>query len=517
MGKDTGFLEFKKESPPLRPVGERVHDFEEYDTFLSTEKMQRQASRCMDCGIPFCHMGCPLGNMIPDWNELVYHGRWQEALITLHSTNNFPEFTGRVCPAPCEDSCVLNEHYTLDRTDKQNKVNVVTIEEIEKHIVERGWQEGWIIPQPPEKLTGKNIAVVGSGPSGLAAAQQLRRAGHAVTVFEKDDRIGGLLVYGIPDFKLDKKVVSRRVEQLRSEGVEFRTGVNVGEDYSVAELRSNYDAVLLAVGAQHARKFLPEVGKTEDNHLKGVHYAMDYLPQRNREVAGDIIPAEKKIEAAEKTAVILGGGFTGADCLGNLNRQGANPRIHQFELVDMEPRPTPVHEEANPDCRANIMTDKIICNESGEVTGLQAVRVQWKDKNGHFSMERIPGSEFTVSTDLVFLALGFLGPKVDGLLSELGVELDVRGKEKLSSPAEVRELLLPDEVLATKGQPVFAVYSDQNYMTSEQGVFVAGDANRGASLVVWAIWEGREAARCIDQYLMGSSQLMTLPQAETLA
>ena len=256
MGKDTGFLEFKKESPPLRPVEERVRDFQEYDTFFPAEKLERQAARCMDCGVPFCHMGCPLGNMIPDWNDLVYRGHWKEALAALHSTNNFPEFTGRICPAPCEDACVLNEHYTVDEAEKQQKVNVVTIEEIEKHIAEQGWTEAWIKPLPPEKLTDKQIAIVGSGPAGLAAAQQLRRAGHAVTVFEKDDRIGGLLVYGIPDFKLEKNVVSRRVEQLRAEGVEFRTGVNVGVDYSVEELRVSFDAILWATGAQHARKLL---------------------------------------------------------------------------------------------------------------------------------------------------------------------------------------------------------------------------------------------------------------------
>ena len=427
MGKDTGFLEFDKESPPLRPVDERVRDFQEYGTFLSEENLQRQASRCMDCGVPFCHMGCPLGNMIPDWNDLVYRGRWKEALAALHSTNNFPEFTGRICPAPCEDTCVLNEHYTLDAAEKQQKVNVVTIEEIEKHIAERGWAEGWIQPQLPEKLTGKRIAVVGSGPAGLAAAQQLRRAGHDVTVFEKDNRIGGLLVYGIPDFKLDKKVVTRRVEQLRAEGIKLQTGVHVGVDYSVKELRNSFDAILLATGAQNARKLM-----VEGSDLEGVHYAMHYLPQRNCEVAGDSISEEQKIESGNKKAVILGGGFTAADCLGNLNRQGANPNIHQFELVDMVPRPTPVHNEANPDCRANILTEKIISDDSGRVKALQAVCVEWTweakgtSAPGRMTMQRVPGSEFSVSTDLVFLALGFLGPKLEGLLEGLGVELNVR-------------------------------------------------------------------------------------------
>jgi len=510
MGKDTGFLEFEKESPPLRPVEERVRDFKEYETFFPAEDLQKQAGRCMDCGVPFCHMGCPLGNMIPDWNDLVYRGHWKEALASLHSTNNFPEFTGRICPAPCEDDCVLNEHYTLDAVEKQQKVNVVTIEEIEKHIAERGWSEGWIKPLPPKKLTDRQIAIVGSGPAGLAAAQQLRRAGHAVTVFEKDDRIGGLLVYGIPDFKLEKNIVSRRVDQLRAEGVEFWTGVNVGVDYSVEELRINFDAILLATGAQHARKLL-----VEGSELEGVHYAMDYLPQRNREVAGDLIPEEQRIEPGRKKTVILGGGFTAADCLGNLNRQGADPRVHQFELVNMVPRPTPVHQEANPDCRANILTESISGDSLGRVKALQAVNVEWKIETSgksasrQVTMQRVPGSEFSVPADLILLAMGFLGPKVEGLLEGLGVELNVRGADKTSSPEQLIKML-------KNAQPMFDVYADDNFMTSEEGVFVAGDANRGASIVVWAIWEGREAALCIDKYLMGTSSLPTTPQAEVL-
>ena len=510
MGKDTGFLEFEKESPPLRPVDERVRDFKEYETFFPAEDLQKQAGRCMDCGVPFCHMGCPLGNMIPDWNDLVYRGHWKEALASLHSTNNFPEFTGRICPAPCEDDCVLNEHYTLDAVEKQQKVNVVTIEEIEKHIAERGWTEGWIKPLPPKKLTHQQIAIVGSGPAGLAAAQQLRRAGHEVTVFEKDDRIGGLLVYGIPDFKLEKNIVSRRVDQLRAEGVEFRTGVNVGVDYSVEELRISFDAILLATGAQHTRKLL-----VDGSELEGVHYAMDYLPQRNREVAGDLIPEEQRIEPGRKKTVILGGGFTAADCLGNLNRQGADPRVHQFELVNMVPRPTPVHQEANPDCRANILTESISGDSLGRVKALQAVNVEWKVETSgksasrQVTMQRVPGSEFSVPADLILLAMGFLGPKVEGLLEGLGVELNVRGADKTSSPEQLIKML-------KNAQPMFDVYADDNFMTSEEGVFVAGDANRGASIVVWAIWEGREAARCIDKYLMGTSSLPTTPQAEVL-
>ena len=504
MGNDTGFLEFKKESPPLRPVEERVHDYQEYDTFFSDKDLQKQAARCMDCGVPFCHMGCPLGNMIPDWNDLVYQGNWKEALESLHSTNNFPEFTGRICPAPCEESCVLTEHYTLDSDEKLRKVNAVTIEEIEKHISERGWDEGWIKAQPPSELTDKRVAIIGSGPAGLAAAQQLRRSGHSVTVFEKDDKIGGLLVYGIPDFKLEKKIVSRRVEQLRQEGVDFHTCVNVGIDLSVKELQKSFDAVLLAIGAQNARKL------TTDGHdLNGVHYAMDFLPQCNRGVSGDFIPKDEKIYSGNKLAIILGGGFTAADCLGNINRQGAKPNVRQFELVNMEPRPTPVHEEANTDCRANILTEALIDDGEGNVKALQGITVEWERKNGEITMRRLEGSEFTVSADIVLLAMGFLGPIVDGLLEELEVELSVIGTKKSLNPAQVKKML-------KTAQPVYSIHSDENFMTSMEGVFVAGDANRGASLVVWAIWEGREAARCIDAYLMGNSLLPSTPQAEVL-
>ena len=504
MGNDTGFLEFKKESPPLRPVEERVHDYQEYDTFFSDKDLQKQAARCMDCGVPFCHMGCPLGNMIPDWNDLVYQGNWKEALESLHSTNNFPEFTGRICPAPCEDSCVLTEHYTLDSDEKLRKVNAVTIEEIEKHISERGWNEGWIKAQPPSELTDKRVAIIGSGPAGLAAAQQLRRSGHSVTVFEKDDKIGGLLVYGIPDFKLEKKIVSRRVEQLKQEGVDYRTCVNVGIDLSVKELQKNFDAVLLAIGAQNARKLT-----TDGHELNGVHYAMDFLPQCNRDVSGDSIPEDEKIFSGNKLAIILGGGFTAADCLGNINRQGAKPNVRQFELVNMEPRPTPVHEETNTDCRANILTEALIDDGEGNVKALQGIPVEWERKNGETKMRRLEGSEFTVPAEIVFLAMGFLGPIVDGLLEELEVELRVIGTKKSRNPAQVKKML-------KNAQPVYSIYSDENFMTSMEGVFVAGDANRGASLVVWAIWEGREAARCIDAYLMGNSLLPSTPQAEVL-
>ena len=347
--------------------------------------------------------------------------------------------------------------------------------------------------------------MIGSGPAGLAAAQQLRRVGHEVTVFEKDDRPGGLLAYGIPDFKLEKRHVERRTEQLRAEGVVFHTNCEVGHDLSVAELREQFDAILLATGAQFARKLT-----TEGRDLEGVHDAMNYLPQRNRMVAGADIPEADRIKAQGRTAAILGGGFTAADCLGNLNRQGVNPRIHQFEIVNMQPRPTPVHEEADPDCRANILTERLLGDEQGRVQALQAVRVEWKPIAGRMTMERIPGSEFTIKVDLVLLAMGFIGPVLEGLLHDLGVQISVRGQNELCSPAEMIEQLREREAM-------YAVHAGKDFMTSEPGVFVAGDAKRGASLVVWAIWEGREAARCIDEYLMGATKLPTTPQAEALA
>ncbi|HIL87578.1 MAG TPA: glutamate synthase subunit beta [Deltaproteobacteria bacterium] len=505
MGKDTGFIEIEKQAVPRRAVVERVRDFREYDAPFEIPDLRKQAARCMDCGIPFCHTGCPLGNMIPDWNDLVYRGHWREALDMLHSTNNFPEFTGRICPAPCEESCVLNAYYTLDEAEREQKKHSVTIEQIEKHIADRGWAEGWIVPRPPAKLTGKSVAVVGSGPAGLAAAQQLRRAGHEVTVFEKKDRLGGLLIYGIPDFKLEKRHIERRVEQLCAEGVMFHTNCEVGRDFPAVELRGQFDTILLATGAQLARKLT-----TEGRDLEGVHYAMNYLPQRNRTVAGDAIPETERIEAQGRTAAILGGGFTAADCLGNLNRQGVNPRIHQFEIVNMQPRPTPVHEEADPDCRANILTERLIGNAQGQVQELQAVRVEWKKADGRMTMERIPGSEFTIKVDLVLLAMGFIGPTLEGLLDDLNVKLSVHGQNELRSPSEVIEQLREREAM-------YAVHAEKDFMTSEPGVFVAGDAKRGASLVVWAIWEGREAARCIDEYLMGATELPTTPQAEALA
>lgn len=503
MNKDRGFLEYEKENVPRRSIEERLLDYQEYDVHYSEPRIRQQATRCMDCGIPFCHTGCPLGNMIPDWNDLVFQGRWKAALDALHSTNNFPEFTGRICPAPCEDACVLNQYYTIDENEKQKKKNAVTIEQIEKHIADRGWEEGWIRPIIPEKKTGKKVAIIGSGPAGLAAAQQLVRVGHEVTVFEKSNRLGGLLIYGIPDFKLAKINVKRRIDQMTAEGVTFKTGINVGVDVTVEELKSSYDAILLAIGAQHARKL-----RVAGNELEGIHYAMEYLPQQNQVVDGDQIPAQQRISAEGKTAAILGGGFTGADCLGTLNRQGANRKVYQFELVNMAPRPTPVHEEADMDCQGSILTEKLV-GENGKLKELHAVRLNWKQENGRMMMEKVPNSEFSIAVDIIFLAMGFIGPSLPGLVNDYDLKLKVRGREELASPSDILPLL-------EKGDPMYSIDADRNFMTSEDGVFVAGDAHRGASLVVWAIWEGREAARCIDLYLMGTTELPTSPQADAM-
>ncbi|MBF0349901.1 MAG: glutamate synthase subunit beta [SAR324 cluster bacterium] len=501
MNKDRGFLEIEKEDVPKRPIEERLKDYKDYNRHYSEPAIRSQANRCMDCGIPFCHTGCPLGNLIPDWNNLAARGQWHQALDSLHSTNNFPEFTGNVCPAPCEDSCVLNEYYTLDPEEKKDHKYAVTIEQIERHTAEFGWKEGWIKPQPATEKTGKKVAIIGSGPAGLAAAQQLARVGHTVTVFEKEDRPGGLLRYGIPDFKLEKINVDRRIEQMKAEGVEFRTGVHVGVDFPVRELKESFDAILISTGAGQARKL-----RIPGNELQGIHYALDFLPQQNRVNAGDQIAPENRISAEGKQVVVIGGGFTGADCVGTSNRQGATGKKYQFELVDMTPRPTPVHKEAEWDCRGSIMTEEIV-GENGKVKALKAVKLQWKKENGRMTMEKIPGSEFTVPVDMVFLAMGFLGPKVEGLVEGLGVELSVRGRQGNVKPAELIPQLVSQD-------PMYNIHADQNFMTSEPGVFAAGDARRGASLVVWAIWEGREAARCIDKYLMGKTTLPTSPQTD---
>jgi len=476
VAKVTGFLEFGRETPTRRPVAQRVHDWLEVYEELPRETLQKQAARCMDCGIPFCHQGCPLGNIIPDWNDLVYRDRWRDAIDRLHATNNFPDFTGRLCPAPCEAACVLGINS-----------DPVTIKQIEYEIIERAWDEGWIAPEPAAVKTGKTVAVIGSGPAGLACAQQLARAGHAVTLFERDDRIGGLLRYGIPDFKMEKRFLDRRLAQLEAEGVEFRPSTNVGVDVDVRELLARYDALCLTGGATHARDL-----DVPGRELQGVHLAMEYLPQQNRRNAGDEIPAEGAISAKDKRVIILGGGDTGADCLGTALRQGAC-EVLQYELLPKPPASRPAenpwptwpniyrvssaHEEGG--VREYSILTKKLSGVDGRLTTLHGVRVEFVTQDGRQVMQEVPGSEFEEPVDLLFLAMGFLGPEHAGMIDQLGVELTERGNVK----------------------------ADENKMTSVPGVFTAGDMTRGQSLIVWAIAEGRAAARGIDQYLMGETLL----------
>jgi glutamate synthase (NADPH/NADH) small chain len=472
MAKVTGFLEYSRETPPRRPVIERVNDwFEVYQDF-PTDKLQQQAGRCMDCGVPFCHTGCPVNNLIPDWNDYAWKGRWREAIRSLQATNNFPEFTGRTCPAPCEAACVLGINEPA-----------VTIKLIENSIVEKAFELGYIVPEPPRQRTSKRVAVIGSGPAGLAAAQQLNRAGHSVTVIEKSDRIGGLLRYGIPDFKMEKWVLDRRLEQLKAEGIEFRTGIHVGTDIEASELRKHFNAVLLACGAEQPREV-----QIPGRDLKGIHFAMDYLTQQNKRNAGDYIPPEEDILATGKHVVIIGGGDTGADCLGTAHRQKALS-VRQLQIHPMPPetraehtpwplwplmlRMEPAHEEGG-HREWSALTTHFSGDEHGNVKQLHGVRVGPKPK-----MERFPGTEFAIEADLVLIAIGFSGPVRSGLLDQLNVAYDPRGTIK----------------------------SDESYMTSEPGVFSAGDMRRGQSLVVWAIAEGRKAAHYVDKYLMGASTL----------
>ena len=469
-------MQYTRELPTRRPVAERVHDWLEYYEEFPDEKLRTQAARCMDCGVPFCHQGCPLGNIIPDWNDLVYRDHWREAIERLHATNNFPEFTGRLCPAPCEAACVLGINN-----------DPVTIKQVEVTIIERAWDEGWVRPEPPETLTEKRVAVVGSGPAGLAAAQQLRRAGHEVTVYERDDRIGGLLRYGIPEFKMEKRFIERRLEQMQAEGVEFRTGVNVGYDVDAETLRAEYDAICLTGGATQSRDL-----DIPGRELNGIHLAMEYLPLQNRRCEGDDVPDEQFISAAGKRVIILGGGDTGADCLGTAHRQGA-ASVKQYELLarppDSRPDSTPwptwpniyrtsgAHEEGG-DRDYSILT-KSFSGENGLLKKLHGVRLDWRQENGRMAMHEVPGSEFEEDVDLVLLALGFVGPEPGGMLDQLGVELTERGN----------------------------VAADADKMTSVPGVFTAGDMTRGQSLIVWAIAEGRAAAAGIDRYLMGETPL----------
>jgi glutamate synthase (NADPH/NADH) small chain len=472
MGKTTGFKEYGRETPQRRPVAERINDwFEVYRPF-PLDSVRTQAARCMDCGVPFCHtghgtVGCPVNNLIPDWNDLAYRNRWREAIRLLHSTNNFPEFTGRICPAPCEASCVLG-------------INAppVTIKQIEKTIVEHAFAEGWIKPEPPLRRTGKRVAIIGSGPAGLAAAQQLNRAGHTVVVFEKADKIGGLLRYGIPEFKMEKRIIDRRLKQMEEEGVEFRPNSHVGANVDVEKLRREFDALLIAGGAEQPRDL-----NVPGRHLDGVHFAMEYLPQANRRAVGDPVAEDDAILATGKRVLIIGGGDTGADCLGTairqkcasvtmwelLNRPGEDrPPEHPWPLYPRLLRVESAHEEWSPDPRDySISATKLIGDDAGNVKHVAAVRVGPAPK-----FEPIPGSEFTMDVDLILLAMGFTGPVRNGLVDQLGVALDARGN------------------VATT-----------NYATSAPGVFAAGDARRGQSLVVWAIREGREAAEAINASL----------------
>ena len=476
MGNVNGFIQFKRTKPHTRPIEQRVRDWEEVYLPTPEGEVREQGSRCMDCGIPFCHQGCPLGNQIPDWNDLVYRHRWKAAIDRLHATNNFPDFTGRLCPAPCEGSCVLGIND-----------DPVTIKNIELSIVERAFEEGWIVATPPATRTGKRVAVIGSGPSGLAAADQLNRAGHLVTVFEKSDRIGGLLRYGIPEFKIEKRLLNRRLSLLEQEGIEFRAGVNIGVDVTVAALRSDYDAIVLCCGAGWPRD-LPVPGR----ELAGIHFAVEYLTQQNRLCEGDEVPADQLITAAGKRVVIIGGGDTGADCLGTAHRQGALA-VHQFELLPRPPesrmpdnpwpewprifRSSAAHDEGGQRL-FSISTERFVADESGRVRALETVGVEV----GRGGITRLPGTETVIEADLVLLAMGFVGPERGGVVSELGLKLTERGN----------------------------VWRDEQWMTSEEGVFTAGDMQRGQSLIVWAIADGRKAAAAVDGYLMGESGLSAI-------
>jgi glutamate synthase (NADPH/NADH) small chain len=469
-------MEIPRQTSTRRPIPERVNDFLEVYNPMPEEQLRAQGARCMDCGIPFCHQGCPLGNLIPDWNDLVYRDQWRAALERLHATNNFPEFTGKLCPAPCEASCVLGINN-----------DPVTIKQIEASIIDRAWDEGWVVPQPPKVRTGKTVAVVGSGPAGLAAAQQLARAGHAVTVFERDDRIGGLLRYGIPDFKMEKRFLERRVKQMEAEGVVFRPSTNIGVDLPAERLLEEFDAICLCGGATQARD-LPIAGR----ELAGIHFAMEFLPLQNKRVAGDTIADSRFITARGKHVIIIGGGDTGADCLGTVHRQGC-ASVHQFEIIPRPPdsrmtsnpwpqwsnifRVSSAHEEGG--VREYAINTRQFRGEAGRVTALETVRVEMKTVEGRMQFVDIPGTEKVYPADLVLLAMGFLGPERKGMLEQFGVALDRAGN----------------------------VQADANKQTNVSKVFTAGDMTRGQSLIVWAIAEGRHAAHGIDTFLMGQSDL----------
>ncbi len=477
MGKPTGFLEFPRHDRGYAPVSERLAHYKEFTKPLPEDELRRQGARCMDCGIPYCHQGCPVNNIIPEWNDLVHNGSHKTALHVLHQTNNFPDFTGRICPAPCEAACTLN---LIEAP--------VTIKTIEHAIVERGWEEGWIEPQIATHRTGKRVAVIGSGPAGLACAQQLARAGHVVAVFEKAARIGGLLRYGIPDFKLEKTVIDRRIAQMRAEGVEFHPNCHVGVNFEIDRLLKDFDAIVLAIGAEAPRP-LPVPG----HDLKGVHFAMEFLPQQNKRVAGEPV-AVKDILATDRDVLVIGGGDTGSDCIGTSNRHKARS-VTQLEILAEPPehedklstwpywplklRTSSSHEEG---CERDFaVATKGFTGQNGHVTGLDAVRVAWgTGPDGRMTMQEIAGSEFHIKADLVLLAMGFLHPVQTGLLEKLSIALDGRGNVKAT---------------------------DADYATSQPKIFTAGDARRGQSLVVWAIREGRQCARAVDEFLMGKSEL----------
>jgi glutamate synthase (NADPH/NADH) small chain len=477
VGKATGFIEIARKKPPMRPVAERIHDWREVYLSSPEPALKDQAARCMDCGIPFCHNGCPLGNLIPDWNDLIYRDRWKAAAERLHATSNFPEFTGRLCPAPCEGSCVLGINN-----------DPVTIKAIEVSIIDRAFAEGWVVAEPPSVRTGRRVAVVGSGPAGLSAAAQLNRAGHFVTVFERADRLGGLLRYGIPEFKLEKRVLERRLGLMQEEGVTFCPNANIGVDMPVEDLRAEFDAIVLAGGSTRPRD-LPVPGR----ELAGIHFAMEYLTLQNRRNQGDEIPDDRFITAKDKHVIIIGGGDTGADCLGTAHRQGAKI-VHQLELLSRPPdaradanpwplwpnifRVSSAHEEGG-ERLYSIATKRFSGDASGRVTTLHAHRVEVVTSAGRVEFKTVPGSEFELKADLVLLAMGFLGPEQNGMLDRLGVKMTDRGN----------------------------VWRDEKWMTSVPGVFAAGDMQRGQSLVVWAMAEGRSCARGVDEYLMAKSDL----------
>jgi glutamate synthase (NADPH/NADH) small chain len=477
MGKPTGFMEISRQDRKYTLVADRIQHFREFVLPLADDEVRKQGARCMDCGIPFCHQGCPVNNLIPDWNDLVYENNWREALDNLHSTNNFPEFTGRICPAPCEAACTLNLND-----------DPVTIKTIECSIIDKGWQNGWVKPQIPQHRTGKRIAVVGSGPAGLAAAQQLARAGHVVVVYEKADRIGGLLRYGIPDFKMEKHLIDRRIAQMQAEGVIFRPNSHIGDNIPTTKLLHDYDAIVLAGGSEKPRDL-----NVPGRELNGVHFAMEFLPQQNRRVAGDDVPEETSLSAKDKHVIVIGGGDTGSDCIGTSIRHGA-ASVTQLEILPAPPakenkeltwphwpnkmRTSSSQEEG---CERDwCVATQAIEGENGQAKRIHCVRLDWRQEGGRWVMHEVPGSEFELRADLILLAMGFVHPIHEGLLGDLGVEFDERGNVRANT---------------------------RDYRSSIDKVFTAGDMRRGQSLVVWAIREGRQAARAVDEYLMGSSDL----------